>query len=853
MAGECLCTHDVRCSFVVVPASQVASNADWAVASGMTGGVTMFAATANKESGCSRTVAAAANFIADEPYVVREFSVAPLSAGFNLSISPWSALSYLIRGPRGPITGVATLTSTANAQFVIEPVTLGTSGRSFWAAADITRGVAAQLLAEAGGDFEPQFHYRVAFPPPLPTAPFVPVLDKTIGVKKTFSAPNLFGFADDVTRGLEMPFKSEATFAQQPVAGVLRATFKCVAKFGRETRVSITNVTDNVAPETGRIADGQYTNDPTPTFNGSAEYDTNVAISANGYLMGVVPVNPNGRWSFTAPFLADGTYNFSFTAFDENGYRSETEVFLLTVDNATPKPPLLLEATIMVDGKKVRIKSGEVINVNTVMFRGLATPNMSVQVASNADWSTPLSVSPEGTWVHAVTLADGEYIFLFKTVARNGNESATISFLLEIDTTIPEPPTITRVRDLIGVPADIEDGGRTNDPQPVFSGTAEPETTIYVKANGQLIGTTTGTSWTYKPPQLMNGNYKFSITAVDAAKNESEPVEFSFIVDTTAPSPPAVKEINDNVLPDTGLIKNGGTTDDTTPTFFGVARKNILLFAALDSGPLSPIAINTETLAWEYTPPALSEGQHIVQFFAEDLSGNVSQPNTIIVTVKLPEPPVQPLQMRPTMAVEEETATRWELLAIVDHTAKLSVTSRFVLDAPLTGPGGTLTRITKKKKLRLLRAEHPDSEPENKKYIWRFPVTRGGLSCGCEFIHIGMYDLRCGPWRVGQEREVRLLIADILYTDINPAAGEVELVAGDAPVLYPQYLADGSYRVVKVMNLMYDIYPPNTFVRSEPVGDEFVDRTFINTEIPRLVFVYEGCGESFFLINAECD
>jgi hypothetical protein len=127
------------------------------------------------------------------------------------------------------------------------------------------------------------------------------------------------------------------------------------------------------------------------------------------------------------------------------------------------------------------------------------------------------------------------------------------------------------------------------------------------------------------------------------------------------------------------------------------------------------------------------------------------------------------------------------------------------------------------------------------------------LSCGCEFIHIGIYDLRCGPWPVNTEREVRLLIADIVYQDTNPAGGEVDLIAIETPVLYPQYNEDGTYRVVKVLNKMYDIHPPSVFTRTEPVYDNYEDRTFINTEIPRLVFVYEGCGESFFLINAECD
>jgi hypothetical protein len=165
------------------------------------------------------------------------------------------------------------------------------------------------------------------------------------------------------------------------------------------------------------------------------------------------------------------------------------------------------------------------------------------------------------------------------------------------------------------------------------------------------------------------------------------------------------------------------------------------------------------------------------------------------------------------------------------------------VQATLTGPGGILTRIgpSKKRKLRWRVDEHPDSTSTNKKYIRRLVVSdRNG--CGCEFIHLGIYDLRSGIWEVGTERQVMLVLPQM--SALGPYS---------PPDIYPQYTADGNYRVVEVMNKMYDLYPPTSFVDIEIRGIKRIESPKSITEVPRFVFVYEGCSGSFFLINAECE
>jgi hypothetical protein len=182
--------------------------------------------------------------------------------------------------------------------------------------------------------------------------------------------------------------------------------------------------------------------------------------------------------------------------------------------------------------------------------------------------------------------------------------------------------------------------------------------------------------------------------------------------------------------------------------------------------------------------------------------------------------------------------------------------------ARATSEAGELTRINKNQdKLRLVQALHPDSKKQNedgsfppKKYVWRLTVhPENDPPCACEFIHIGLYHFRDSVWKFNESKPVLLLVnsADFQTSTFN----DCFLIKLPFARFYPQFDARGEYRVVMVKNLMYDIYPPSTFVRTEYQGrpPEPVEREVILNELSHLVFVYEGCGNNFFLINAECD
>ena len=98
----------------------------------------------------------------------------------------------------------------------------------------------------------------------------------------------------------------------------------------------ITSVADNVSPVTGSIPTGGFTNDTTPTFNGTAEAGATLRITINGGTPTNLTVPANGSWTYTPSLINGRSYAFSFTAIDAAGNASPAATFNLTVDTVAP-------------------------------------------------------------------------------------------------------------------------------------------------------------------------------------------------------------------------------------------------------------------------------------------------------------------------------------------------------------------------------------------------------------------------------------------------------------------------------------------------------------------------------------
>jgi large repetitive protein len=133
-------------------------------------------------------------------------------------------------------------------------------------------------------------------------------------------------------------------------------------------------------------------------------------------------------------------------------------------------------------------------------------------ITSTTAWSYDVSFTTEKTYAISVTAKDAA-----------GNESSAAEESIVYDTTPPDEPTI----DPVNTPTNTS-------PQTINGAKVEDAATIWV--NGVTVGVTypTTTSWSYSLA-LSEGANPISVTAKDAAGNESSAAEESIVYDSTSP------------------------------------------------------------------------------------------------------------------------------------------------------------------------------------------------------------------------------------------------------------------------------------------------------------------------------
>lgn len=199
-------------------------------------------------------------------------------------------------------------------------------------------------------------------------------------------------------------------------------------------------------------------------------------------------------------------------------------------------------------------------------------------------------------------LGDGSHTFEVRAVDVAGNTDATpASYTWTVDTTAPAAPVVT-------APAN---GSVTNNPTPLVSGTAEPNSTVTVIIDGSPVGTTTADgsgNWSYPSAALSDGSHTVRARATDAAGNTGPDSNTNtFTVDTTAP--------------DTNI-----TANPTNPTNSASASFS---FTGSDTGGSGIASFQCQIDGGGFTActspqsyMGLSDGSHTFQVRAIDNAGN---------------------------------------------------------------------------------------------------------------------------------------------------------------------------------------------------------------------------------------
>lgn len=409
---------------------------------------------------------------------------------------------------------------------------------------------------------------------------------------------------------------------------------------------------DDVGQIIGQISDGVATDDNTPTFVGKAEPNATVAIYDGNELIGRVPTNEFGDWSFTPSLaLTDGQHSLSYEVVDKAGnvgpkspaigFEVNTNVVVVTIDGAIDDAGSIQGQIVM----------GGVTDDTMPSLHGIATAGGTVKVYEGTILLGQALAGSDGKWsfTPSVGFSEGPHsLTATVTTATNGESTRSGVFDFTIDVTRPEAPTLDQVHDDAGaVQGALQQGQSSDDTTPTLSGKAEAGSTVRIYDKGSLLGSTTAGEngdWSYTPnPPLLNGAHQFTVRSEDKAGNVSQPSEvFGMNVDTVAPDKPVIELVYDDQGARTGSVSAGGITDDSRPTIKGMAEAGSTV--VIKDGELElGIALADANGKWTLDLSTdLADGRHVLSAAALDAAGNMSVPSDtfgLIVDTSVPTVP----------------------------------------------------------------------------------------------------------------------------------------------------------------------------------------------------------------------
>ncbi|WP_336821492.1 BapA/Bap/LapF family large adhesin [Cedecea sp. VD20] len=388
----------------------------------------------------------------------------------------------------------------------------------------------------------------------------------------------------------------------------------------------LTSVVDDVAGGTvGPLTSGQATNDARPTLNGTADANSTIKIYDGGNLIGTVSANALGVWVFTPPTaLANGSHTFTITATNGAGVvSSPTAGFTIVVDTVAPNQPAITSVVDDVGPITGPVGNNQPTDDTRPTLNGTAEANATVNIFDNGVLLGTTTANGSGVWTFTPTLPllQANHSFTVTATDAAGNVSVpSVPPFIIVNTLPPLAPT----------------GLTVNATGTVVTGVAEANSKVTVtSATGTVLGTAQA-----------DGNGNFSITlspaqtsaqpllafAQDAAGNIGVSASFTAPF-TGVPGLPVITSIVDDVLPKTGVVGNGQSTNDTQPTINATAEANATV-KIYDNGALLGTVTANASGIWTFTPTgALGDGVHAFTATATNANGTggASLPTSVIV------------------------------------------------------------------------------------------------------------------------------------------------------------------------------------------------------------------------------
>lgn len=399
---------------------------------------------------------------------------------------------------------------------------------------------------------------------------------------------------------------------------------------------TIATVTDDVGGVNGPLTSGDTTDDTTPTLSGTAPADAVITVYDGTTLLGTATLDGSGGWSFTPVIpLTDGPHTLTVHATDAAGNTTISTPFELTVDTVPPATPDIPAITVNPDGTETPLNPGETTRDTTPTLSGTGNPGDTVTIYNGGVKLDDVLVDGTGnwTWTPATPLPNGTYDITLTVTNMDGtgNESAPSQpVTITIDTDAPTAPAAPVITDSVSqITGPVPDGGTTNDPRPILSGTGTANDVINITdtVNGTptIVGTVTVDSngnWSWRPDSnIGEGSHVYTATATDEAGNVSDPSPaITITVDTVAPDVP--------VLDAVGGQPNGGLITDATPTLGGTGTTGDTVIVYNNGVEVGRVdVVNGE---WSFVLPPQQDGLLNITVAGVDAAGNVSAPSPVV-------------------------------------------------------------------------------------------------------------------------------------------------------------------------------------------------------------------------------
>ncbi|MCT0224789.1 Ig-like domain-containing protein, partial [Synechococcus sp. CS-1328] len=212
--------------------------------------------------------------------------------------------------------------------------------------------------------------------------------------------------------------------------------------------------------------------------------------------------------------------------------------------------------------------SGDLASVSVDLpdtFPGLADPTVMVDSRSFLDFAGEIL----GYRINRVAIGafGGQWV------------ADDLRFVDAADVVVPAAPLITIVSDDQGtIQGPLVSGATTDDATPIFSGTAEPGSSVALFDGGVSLGSRAAVagngSWSLTPAAaLADGSHSVTAIATNAVGLSSGASNvFALTVETTPPAAPVITAAGDDQGIIQGPLVSGATTDDAIPIFSGTAE-----------------------------------------------------------------------------------------------------------------------------------------------------------------------------------------------------------------------------------------------------------------------------------------